>query len=109
VTDTTGQQATHVMVIVVTPPPTIPVTVTVNTDSPTPGVPVSLTATATATGSSIESYEWRFGDGKSATTSGPTTTHIYATTGNFVATVHVTAANGSEGDGQVSVRVLAAP
>jgi PKD repeat protein len=108
-TDTTGQQATQVMVIVVTPPPAFPVTLTVNTETPTPGVPVSFTASATANGSSIESYEWQFGDGRSATTSGPTTTHIYSTTGNFVVSVHVTAANGSEGDGQASVRVTAAP
>lgn len=109
VTDATGQQTSQVLVIVVTPPATIPVTVTVATESPVVGSPVTFTATATpATGSTVESYEWNFGDGKTATTTAPSVTHIYSTTGTFVVTVHVNATAGAEGDGQTAVKVDAA-
>jgi PKD repeat protein len=49
---------------------------------------LSFTATA-STGASIDHYVWDFGDGASATSSGPTTTHAYATAGTFTVTVRV--------------------
>jgi PKD repeat protein len=109
VRDTDGQESSQVLVIVVTPPAAIPVTVAVNTTAPVPGSAVSFTATATAANSSVARYEWNFGDGQTATTSGPTTTHVYNTTGTFIVQVHAVGADGSEGDGQTSVVVNAAP
>ncbi len=70
-----------------------------------PGVPVAaLTATPTAPGkrthfdasastdvsAPIASYRWEFGDGKSGTTTTPTTDHTYAKAGVYDATVTVT-------------------
>jgi PKD repeat protein len=74
---------------------TTPVTITdvpiadlsASNDSPTPiGSTTTLSATISA-GSSV-SYEWDFGDGENG--SGITTTHIYANTGYYTATVTAT-------------------
>ena len=57
--------------------------------------PASDPTTFDATASSdpdypLASYKWNFGDGESETTSSPTTTHTYAATGPYVATLTVT-------------------
>jgi YVTN family beta-propeller protein len=43
----------------------------------------------------ITSYAWSFGDGYSATTSTPTTTHVYGTAGSYTATVTETDSAGT--------------
>jgi DNA-binding beta-propeller fold protein YncE len=43
----------------------------------------------------VVGYDWSFGDGKTATTSGPTTTHVYAHRRNYTAAVTVTDNEGA--------------
>jgi glucose/arabinose dehydrogenase len=46
-------------------------------------------------GDSVVSWRWNFGDGTSATTSTPRTTHTYPTAGNYTATLTVTDSRGA--------------
>jgi YVTN family beta-propeller protein len=50
---------------------------------------------STVTYGTITSYAWIFGDGNTANTSGPTTTHTYATPGSYTATVTETDSAGT--------------
>jgi DNA-binding beta-propeller fold protein YncE len=61
-----------------------------------PGTATTLDASgSTAPDGGIASYFWAFGDGATATTSGPTTTHLYTTPGPITASVTVTSAGGT--------------
>ncbi|MFI7589617.1 PKD domain-containing protein [Spongisporangium articulatum] len=63
---------------------------------------VSFTAAGSADpDGTIASYAWDFGDGSTATTTDPTTTHAYATTGSFTAKVTVTDNGGATASTQV--------
>jgi adhesin/invasin len=73
-TDHNGQASTASTQIVVAP---ISVTVTATKSSTNPRS-FTFTAAVTPSGVAIASYEWRFGDGTTVTTSGNTTSHIYA-------------------------------
>ncbi|HLI56010.1 MAG TPA: putative Ig domain-containing protein [Actinomycetota bacterium] len=49
-----------------------------------PGTPTMFDASASAaTDGSIAEYVWNFGDGTTATTAGPTTTHVYQAPGSY--------------------------
>ncbi len=72
--------------------------------TPDQGPTASLTAAAAAAGSpssfsgsassdpdgTVASYTWSFGDGTTATSTVPTTTHVYAAPGSYLATLRVT-------------------
>jgi len=61
-----------------------------------PGSPTSFNASASLAGSSpITDYAWSFGDGQTADTSTPTTTHSYLLGGDYTATVTLTDAAGT--------------
>jgi PKD repeat protein len=65
---------------------------------------VEFSATATgATG--IQFYQWDFGDGGGAVTTGGSTNHRYTTPGNYIASVTVRASNSQEGYSERTVRV----
>ncbi len=51
-------------------------------------------ASSARTGS-VALYEWDFGDGSTATTTSPTTTHVYATQGDYTATLTVVDSGGT--------------
>jgi hypothetical protein len=53
---------------------------------------------STPTDGSIASYYWNFGDGFTATTTSPTTTHVYAFSGVFTATATETSPAGTSTD-----------
>lgn len=54
----------------------------------TAGIPLTLNASASnVTYGQIKSYLWKFGDGSSQTTSGPTVNHTYASAGSYTASV----------------------
>jgi hypothetical protein len=53
----------------------------------------------------IQFYEWDFGDGSGAVTTGGSTNHRYTTPGNYVARVTVRASNGQQGFSERTVRV----
>ncbi|HEY5173870.1 MAG TPA: PKD domain-containing protein, partial [Acidimicrobiia bacterium] len=66
------------------------------TPAAAPGATSSFDATAsTVQYGTITSYAWNFGDGVTATTATPTTTHIYATGGNYPASVTETDSAGT--------------
>ena len=57
-----------------------------------PRCPPSTTTTLTATGTDVEcaeAFDWEFGDGATAETTAPTTTHTYASLGTFQAAVTI--------------------
>jgi PKD repeat protein len=65
---------------------------------------VEFTASAIgATG--VQYYQWDFGDGGGAFTTGGSTNHRYTAAGNYVARVTVRASNGQEGYSERTVRV----
>ena len=67
------------------------------TVTPAPhGQPTAFDASASAVRfGTIAKYVWRFGDGTTATTTGPTTTHTYATARSYTATVTETDSAGT--------------
>lgn len=52
-------------------------------------------STSTLPGGSIVRYDWKFGDGASATTMSPRSTHVYERSGTYHATVTETGSNGT--------------
>ena len=60
------------------------------------GSPTLLDASASSVAvGTIASYAWNFGDGQTATTASPTTTHVYTQTGTFTASVTETSSGGT--------------
>jgi hypothetical protein len=105
-TDTAGETATATASVSVQP-----VVVTVNmTVSPTTVVrgalaEFSANATTTPAGTTIVSYEWTFGDGSLATTSGNATSHSYAAAGRYIASVRAVTTTGASGSAQREIVV----
>lgn len=86
---------------------TIPVTL-VASPSTTPRVdtPVQFTATATSVGgSSITGYFWDFGDGTTRFQTGPSTSHVYGSTGRKFVRVEVVNAAGQRGEATIEISV----
>src|ERR1700737_2391142 len=80
------------------PPPDTPTaSFTANPSNPTTGQAVTFDGSAPpdSDGDSSASYHWTFGDGATAATSGPTTTHSYATAGTVTVTLDVIDSRGS--------------
>jgi len=76
------------------------------TANPTTGVaPLSVAFTDTSTGT-ITARSWNFGDGGTSTVQNPT--HVYATTGTFIASLTVTGPGGSN-TASTSISVTASP
>jgi PKD domain/Bacterial Ig-like domain (group 1) len=76
--------------------------------TPGTGGIVNFSASVSGTisgGGSIRTYEWDFGDGGRATTTGPTTSHRYAAGGNYVVRLRVITTTGQEGFAEQTVRV----
>lgn len=80
---------------------TLAVNLTANPSNPLRLDNVQFTASVTSpSGTSnlvIGRYEWDFGDGTTAITTGNTTSHIYQINGRFIVTVRVVALDGSSG------------
>ena len=100
--DINNERATVTTIVTITPPATpaqlaVTLSASVGTVVPEFGQPVTFTATVTpATGGAdmVEKYEWEFGDGRDAETSGNSTTHVYVDNGRKIATVTVTTRDG---------------
>jgi YVTN family beta-propeller protein len=59
--------------------------------SATAGAATSLEASASSdSDGTVAGFEWDFGDGQAETTSGPTTSHVYASPGTYTVTLTVT-------------------
>ena len=100
----TEQVSTSVTILPGQPPG-----VTITASDPTPNVGQIVTFTANVSGatSTVQSYQWDFGDGTTATTTGPQITKSYATPGTKVVRVTVVQAVGPSGQGQTTVDVSA--
>ena len=84
--------------------------VIVTASDPTPSVNQTITFTATVSGatSTIQSFQWEFGDGTTAVTTGPQISKSYSTPGTKVVRVTVIQAVGPSGQSQTTVNVVAA-
>jgi PKD repeat protein len=96
------QVSTAVSILPAQPPGVI---VTASDSTPTVNQIITLTATVSGATSTIESYQWDFGDGSSATTTGPQISKSYATAGTKVIRVTVVQAVGPSGQSQTAVTV----
>lgn len=79
---------------------------TIATFTASPGTSVATvgnttTFTATVANGTAASFEWDFGDGTTATTTTPSTTHVYTSNGRKTATVTATTATGATASGRV--------
>src|SRR2546430_13483754 len=71
------------------PPNQGPTAAFLSTPAPS-GSPTSFDASAsTDPDGTVHKYHWRFGDGTTETTQSPTTTHTYASAGDYNATLRV--------------------
>jgi PKD repeat protein len=104
-TDVMNFTATSSIALTVNEAATIPVTILA---TPGSGGIVNFSASITGAiggGGSIRTYEWSFGDGGSATTTGPSTSHRYTTAGTYVVRLRVVTTTGQEGYAEQTVRV----
>ena len=102
VTVTAGAKTATAAITVAAP---LAVTLTIAPTSPAVNTSVTLTAGVAASGGGtvppIASYQWSFGDGETATTTGPQTSHVYRTAGPKTASVTVVSTLGTTGIGRV--------
>jgi PKD repeat protein len=106
-TQSTGDQETVATDITILPGQPPGVVVNVSDAVPAINQQVNLTAIVSGATSTIVRYDWNFGDGTTATTTGNQTSKVYTTIGTFTITVVVTQAAGPTGTGQASVNVTA--
>jgi PKD domain-containing protein len=106
VTDSAGQQATQVLGLTVLPKSPVSVTLTLTPSPGTVGAAVSFTAAVTmGAGVTADRFDWVFGDGTTATTTGASTTKIYTAAGTFHTKVTVHASDGSSGVGAADIQI----
>lgn len=98
----TEQVSTSVTILPGQPPGVI---ITPSNTSPTRNQIITLTATVSGATSTILEYQWDFGDGTTATTTGPQITKSYSDVGTKVIRVTVVQAVGPSGQGQTTVDV----
>ena len=98
----TEQVATSVTILPGQPPGVV---ITPSNTSPTRNQIITLTATVSGATSTILEYQWDFGDGTTATTTGPQITKAYSDVGTKVIRVTVVQAVGPSGQGQTTVDV----
>lgn len=106
-TDVTGDRQS-VSTSVTVQPVVINVELTATATAFTSGTPITLTATVTPTTIQVASFQWDFGDGTTATTTGRITQKIYTVAAATVFTVRVTVTdvNGRTGFGQTQIRII---
>jgi hypothetical protein len=98
----TERVSTSVTILPGQPPGVI---ITPSNTSPTVNQIITLTATVSGATSTIQQYQWDFGDNTTATTTGPQITKSYSTVGTKVIRVTVVQAVGPSGQGQTTVDV----
>jgi hypothetical protein len=81
------------------------VLLTVSDPTPTIGQTITITATVSGNTSSIQQFQWDFGDGTTATTTSPQINKSYGSAGTRQILVTVIQAVGPAGTGQTSVTV----
>jgi hypothetical protein len=107
-TDTAGESTTSTASVSVQPV-VVTVSMTVSPTTITTAAPAEFAASATTTpaGTTIERYEWNFGDGSIRTTSGSTTSHLYTSGGGrrYVVSVRAVTTSGASGVAQREIVV----
>ncbi|MGE5199908.1 MAG: PKD domain-containing protein [Rhodospirillaceae bacterium] len=107
-TDSVGESATAISSVSVQSV-VVSVSITVSPSTVTTAAPAEFTASATTTpaGSTIERYEWDFGDGTGRTTSGSATSHLYSVGGGrrYVVSVRAVTIGGAAGSAQREIVV----
>lgn len=73
--------------------------------TPRVNTPVQFTATATSATGNITGYSWSFGDGATTFTTGPSTSHVYESTGRKLVRVDVVNASGQRGEATLEIAV----
>jgi PKD repeat protein len=96
------QVSTAISILPAQPPGVV---VTASDSTPTVNQIITLTATVSGATSTIQSYQWDFGDGSSATTTGPQISKSYSVAGTKVIRVTVVQAVGPSGQSQTTVDV----
>ncbi len=105
-TDVLNFTATSSIAVQINEASTVPITILA---TPGTGGIVNFQASVTGTiggGGSIRTYEWDFGDGGSATTTGPSTSHRYVAAGTYVVRLRVVTTTGQQGFAEQTVRVM---
>jgi hypothetical protein len=98
----TEQVATSVTILPGQPPSVI---VSASPANPTVNARVTLTATVSGATSTIQSYQWDFGDGRTATTTSPQIQVSYAQAATYTVIVTVNQATGPSGQGLTTITV----
>lgn len=75
--------------------------------TPRVNTPVQFTATATSASGNITGYSWNFGDGVTAFTTGPSTSHVYGSTGRKF--VRVDVVNAARQRGEATLELVVQP
>jgi hypothetical protein len=108
-TDINGESQSASTTVIVTPRGQLAVSLTASSGTATEGGQRwEFTATVTPTDTAIESYEWNFGDGDTATTSSNVTAHVYGTDDEEkrrTVTVTVTTTDDREATGRTEILV----
>jgi hypothetical protein len=98
-TDVNGESTSTSVTVGVIPRQPLAISLTVSLATAVLGQGQTATLTSTVTpaaggADAAKSYSWDFGDGSTATTSGPSTSHVYTTNGPKTATVTVETTDG---------------
>ena len=102
-TDVMNFTATSTVAVTINEAATVPIQFLA---TPVSGGIVNFSASVSGTiVGSIRTYEWSFGDGGGATTTGPTTSHRYAAGGTYVVRLRVVTTTGQEGFAEQTIRV----
>jgi PKD repeat protein len=108
-TGTTAGGTTKRATTVITVAPRAPLNFTMSaTPNPTQvGTPTNFSVVfqGTTVPPNISRYEWSFGDGSTATTTGQQTNHVYTSAGTRTARVTVRTTDGNSGSGQTQIVV----
>lgn len=103
-TDAVGERTSASTIVTVVA--ALPLGVTIGSPAATKvQTAIVFTATVTPTGVAIARYEWSFGDGTGTSTSGPSTSHVYGTTGHRIVTVTAVSVDGRSGLGRIEIIV----
>jgi hypothetical protein len=104
-TEATGDVTTVATAITILPAQPPGVIIQVSDTTPTPSQIVTLTANVSGATSTVIRYEWDFGDGSTAVTTGNQITKSWAVADTYVIRVTVIQASGPSGQGQTTVDV----
>jgi PKD repeat protein len=106
--DASGERVSTSAVVRVVPAVLPSVNIVATPTTSTVDQVVSFTATVSGSTVPIERFDWTFGDGTAATTSGTVVNHVYTSAGTRIVEVTATTVEGVSGSSQLSMIVLPA-